>query len=351
VSEFGLVNQLTNGFPEPPPVDPTRPARGTTRSIFDKDFRDGYAHNFNLNVQKQLGTNYLVELAYAGSRGRHMMAKVDPNQAQPVVGVNNSNINRPYFSINPLLTTLGQAKAIGYVDYNGLLVKFQRRFANNFSFLNSYTFGKAIDLNSDNDGTVTFLNVYDIEGYHRAVADYDVKHTFSSSWIYELPWMREKWYGGWQVNGIFFWRTGLPFNLIQTSNVASTGTQNRPNRLCDGKLSHPTIDAWFDLSCFEQTSDTTGTYGNAGRNILRGPGQVNVDMSLIKRTRVAKVDTEFRVEAFNVLNHPQFANPPESNRQIGNPQAGRISASLANPACALCGTTERQIQLAVKVQF
>ncbi|HXW07094.1 MAG TPA: carboxypeptidase regulatory-like domain-containing protein [Vicinamibacterales bacterium] len=346
-TEFGLTNQLSDGFPPPPGVDPSRPAQGTTRSIFDINFRDGYAHNFNINVQRQLGTNYMVEAAYAGSRGRDMMAKLDPNQAPPIVGVSNSNINRPYFTINPALTTLGQAASIGWVDYNGLLLKFQRRFANNFSFLNSYTLGKSIDINSDNDGTVSFTNVYDLD-YNRGPSDYDVRHTFSSSWIYELPLYRERWYGGWQVNGILFLRSGLPFTVTQTQNVLSTGTGNRPNRICDGKLENPTIDRWFDTSCFVPPADATGTYGDSGRNILRGPGQFNIDMSLIKRTRFGRINTEIRVEAFNLLNHPQFGQP---NGQIGNASVGRITAMLANPACALCGTTERQIQIAAKATF
>jgi hypothetical protein len=348
-SATGTNLQLSSGLPPPPGVDPNRPASGTTRSIFDPNFRDGYAHNFNLNVQRALGANYLVEVAYAGSRSRQLMAKVNPNQAPPVVGVRDSNVNRPFAQLAPALRNIGQAASIGYVDYNGLLVKFQRRFANNFSFLNAYTWGKAIDINSDNDGDVSFTNVYDIENYHRGPADYDVTHTLSSSWIYELPWARDKWYGGWQGNGILYMRTGLPFTVTQTQGVLSTGTGNRPNRICSGRLDNPTIDRWFDTSCFVPPSDTTGTYGDSGRNILRGPGQFNIDASLIKNTRIGRFQTEFRFEAFNVLNHPQFAVRPNST--IGNAAVGTISSMLPNAACALCGTTERQIQLGVKVKF
>jgi hypothetical protein len=120
--------------------------------------------------------------------------------------------------------------------------------------------------------------------------------------------------------------------------------------VCDGTLDNPTIDMWFDLSCFVPPTDTTATYGDSGRNILRGPGQFNIDMSLIKRTRIGRFNTEIRIEAFNVLNHPQFNFQP-NNRQIGNAAVGRITTMLANPACALCGTTERQIQIAAKVTF
>ena len=208
-------------------MDPSRPASGTTRSIFDINFRDAYARQWNINVQRSLARNYMVEVAVVGSQGRQMLLKGDPNQAPPVVGVSDSNVNRPYATLAPALRTIGQVQSRGTLDYNALLVKFQRRFANNFSFLNAYTYGKAIDLNSDNDGLVTLTNVYD-PGYNRGPADYDITHTFSSNWIYELPWASGKVYGGWQVSGILTLRGGLPLTVTQTQGVLSTGTGNRP---------------------------------------------------------------------------------------------------------------------------
>ena len=344
---YGANLLLRDGLPPPPGVDPTRPAAGTTRSIFDINFRDAYARQWNVNVQRSFGTNYLTEVAYVGSQGRQMMMKGDPNQAPPVVGVSDANVNRPYATISPALRLIGQAQSLGTLDYNAFQMKFQRRFADHFSFLNSYTFGKSTDLNSDNDGTVTLTNVYDPE-YNRGPSDYDITHTLSSSWIYELPWAREHVYGGWQVSGILYLRSGLPLTVTQTQGVQSTGTGNRPNRICDGRLDNPTIDRWFDTSCFVSPTDVTGTYGDAGRGILRGPGQFNIDASLIKNTRIGRFNTEIRIEAFNLFNNPQFANP---NTTIGNAAVGTISAMLSNPSCSLCGTIERQMQLGVKVRF
>jgi hypothetical protein len=345
-SAYGTNLPLATGFPT---IDPTKPPAGNTRSIFDIDFRDAYAYNYNVNVQRGLGTNYVVEVAYAGSRGRQMVLKVDINQAPPILGVNDANVNRPYITLAPAVRSLSQSQSIGKLDHNALLVKFQRRFANNFSFLNSYTFGHSTDYASDNEAGIA--NTYDL-GYNHASADYDVRHTFSSSWIYELPWAREKYYGGWQINGIFFLRSGLPFTVVQAQNVLSTGTQNRPNRICDGSIDNPTVDKWFDTSCFVAPTDTTGTFGNAGRNILLGPGQFNIDASLIKRTKFGRVDTEIRVEAFNLLNHPQFANPVNnSGNQLGNAAFGTITQMLSNPACSLCGTIERQVQIGLKMRF
>jgi len=338
---------LKDGLPPPPGVDPNRPAAGNTRSIFDINFRDAYARQWNLNAQRSIASNYMVEVAYVGSQGRQMILKGDPNQAPPVVGVTDANVNRPYARISPALRTIGQVQSKGTLDYHALLVKVQRRFANNFSFLNSYTYGKAIDLNSDNDGNVTLTNVYN-PPYNRGPSDYDITHTFSSSWIYELPWAREKLYGGWQVSGIMLIRGGLPLTVTTAAGVQSTGTGNRPNRVCDGNISNRTIDRWFDTACFVPTADITGTYGDSGRGVIRGPGSFNIDASLIKNTKIGRYATEIRVEAFNLLNHPQFANP---NTSIGNAAVGTISAMLSNPSCSLCGTVERQVQLGVKVKF
>ena len=119
-------------------------------------------------MQRSLGTNYMVEVAYVGSQGRQMLLKGDPNQAPPVVGVTDSNVNRPMPRSRRRCARSARSQSTGTLDYNALLVKFQRRFANNFSFLNSYTYGKAIDLNSDNDGTVTLTNVYDPQLQPRA---------------------------------------------------------------------------------------------------------------------------------------------------------------------------------------
>ena len=350
VSSTGVNVLVKDGLPTPTGVDPSKPPTGNTRSIFDPGFRDGYARNWNINVQKAIGTNYMVEAAYVGSQSRHMVVKVDINQAPAVVGVSDANVNRPFITITPGMRSMSQSQSIGDIDYSGLLLKFQRRFANHFSFLNSYTFGKTMDIASDNEAGLT--NNYDVIGYHHARSDYDVRHTFSSSVIYEVPWARERIYGGWQVNGIVYLRSGLPFTVNQAQGVRSTGTGNRPNRICDGKLDNPTVEKWFDTSCFVAPTDTTATYGDAGRNILEGPGQFNIDASLIKNTRIGRINTEIRIEAFNLLNHPQFANPVNNiGNQLGNASFGQLTQMLSNPSCSLCGTIERQVQIGLKMRF
>ncbi len=353
-SAFGTNLKVSDGLPPPTGVNPNLLPAGSTRSTFDRDFRDAYSTNFNVNVQQQLGRNYMLEVSYVGSRARQMLLKTNENQAPPVLGVTNANVNRPFIALDPALGDLGTVTSTGFLNYNGLLVKFQRRFANGFSFMNSYTYGLVTDLSSDNDGGVALVNTYD-PGYNRGPADYDVKHTFVSNFVYALPFGKASKIGGWQVAGILYARTGRALNITQSQAVLSTGTNSgqqasqRPNRLADNiKNPDQTIDHWFDPAAFQIVPETTATFGTAGRNIARGPGYFNIDLNLIKVTKFGRFEHELRAEVFNVLNHPAFADP---NTTFGNSAFGTTPAMLANPACALCGTTERQIQLSMKLKF
>ena len=121
---FGTNLKVSDGLPPPPGVDPNRVPAGATRSTFDVNFRDAYSTNFNFNVQRQLGHNYMLEIAYAGSRARQMLLKTNENQAPATLGVTNPNVNRPFFKIDPALGDLGTVTSNGFLNYNGLLVKF-----------------------------------------------------------------------------------------------------------------------------------------------------------------------------------------------------------------------------------
>ena len=181
---FLLAQTLTNPSPFVPSLEllqlratpPTPLTGGNSRSSFDPNFRDGYAQQWNVNVQRQLGANYMVEVGYVGSRGRQLVVLVDVNQAPAQLGVTNSNVNRPFFRVNPALASVAQSQSRGTLDYHALQARFVRRFSGGLSVQTSYTFGKAIDLDSDTDG-VSASRMRTTSRYNRGPANYDVSGT------------------------------------------------------------------------------------------------------------------------------------------------------------------------------
>ena len=171
-TSYGVNLLLKDGLPPPPGVDPEPAGRRARRDRSSTSTSVTPTRGSGTSTcQRSLGNNYMVETAYVGSQGRQMVIKVDINQAPPVVGVTDANVNRPFIKLAPAVRSLSQSQSIGKLDYNGLLIKFQRRFANNFSFLNSYTFGKSMDYASDNESGIT--NIYDLQ-YNRGPSDYDI---------------------------------------------------------------------------------------------------------------------------------------------------------------------------------
>ena len=275
-------------------------------------------------------------------RAASMLLKVNPNQAPPIVGVTDANVNRPFITrrVAPALRTIGQVQSGARSTTTACSLKFQRRFANNFSFMNSYTFGQSMDFNSDNDGDVTLTNVYDIE-YNRGLSDYDVSHTFSTN------------AGSTSSHGRATSGTaaGSSSGILLPARRRAADDHADPGRAVDGNRqpAQPRVrrpagqpddrpaGSTRRASC--RRPDITGTYGDSGRGILRGPGSFNIDTSnLIKNTKIGRFNTEIRIEAFNVLNHPQFCEP-EHARSTTRPAArsrrcwpARTARSAARPS-------------------
>ena len=130
--------------------------------------------------------------------------------------------------------------------------------------------------------------------------------------------------------------------------MQSTGTGNRPNRICDGRLDNPTIDRWFDTSCFVPPTDLTGTYGDSGRGIIRGPGSFNIDASLIKNTQDRPLSDRGPVRGVQPAESPAVRQPEHHAGQRGVRQ---ISTDALEPVVLAVRQVERQVQLGVKVRF
>ena len=172
----------------------------------------------------------------------------------------------------------------------------------------------------------------------RADSIIDIRQRLTVSYLYEFPFFKSnRSLGGWQTNGILAAQTGLPFSPVLQTSTTNTGTASRPN--ISSPVTYPgTLQQWFSVGSY--SIPTQYTYGNAGRDTLRGPHRTNLDLSLFKNFVIREQTRfEFRAEAFNVLNDPQFGLP---NPNIGNGQAGTITSIVGNP---------RQLQMGLRFQF
>jgi hypothetical protein len=214
------------------------------------------------------------------------------------------------------------------------------------SMLVGYTWAHAIDnVATEFGGGVGTPQDIRCRSCERGNANFDMRHRFTISYTYALPFFRsQKGFtrlalGGWQFNGITTMQTGLPYTpSLLTANTNGAGGSRPDSTGVSPVISNPTLSRWFDPTAF--SSPTTIRFGNAGRNILFGPGRVNFDLSMFKDFAYSdRFKVQFRTEAFNLFNTPQFGLP---NASIGAPNAGTITSTVGNP---------RQLQLALRVQF
>jgi len=346
-----VTRRVSDGFPTIPPLDLTL-ADNPSGSVIgvDPNYRPGYAQQFNLTVEHELPWSLLLKTSYVGNLGRHLDTTFNLNQAVPGSGpVNN---RRPFFAVRPALADVTWAVSDGTASYHALQFSATKRLMHGLSGLLSYTWGHSIDTVGQSfgggaDGPLP-------QDPRNRLADrgnspFDIRHRLTIAWNYALPfgeghrWLSgggpaEYVLGGWQVNGINSFQTGLPFTPTLNATTVNTGTGSRPDRIGDGTLSNPTVDRWFDTSAF--ATPAAFTYGNSGRNILYGPGRVNFDFSLFKEFGIKEGSRlQFRAECFNVFNTPQFDLP---NAAIGAGNAGTITGIVGTP---------RQIQFGAKVIF
>jgi hypothetical protein len=322
-----------------------------------RDLRTGYMQHWNFNVERQLGTSSVIELAYVGSKGTKLLTARDINQPQPSVlppGLPFVPRPAPRFDDIDLLESRANS------NYNALQARFQQRLSRGFSALVSYTWSKSIDDASNffsSAGDPNFpQNSYNVAA-ERGRSNFDVSHRLSASYSYALPFGKGRQYladdgwlstvlSGWETFGIVTLQSGRPFTVALLSEIDNSGTgrsilgfgaNDRPNLIGNPELSNATTLQWFNTAAFAFSAP--GTFGNAGRNILEGPGFQNVNASLVKNTALTeRVNLQFRAEIFNLFNHPNFNLP---DNFLGSPTFGRIT-SARDP---------RHIQFGLKLLF
>ena len=313
----------------------------------------------SLSVQTQLSNDWALEVAYIGNKGQHedFLHKTF-NQAKPGVGA--LQPRRPWPDFNQMKFDTYD----GNSNYNAMTVKVTKRYSNGLSGLIGYTFAKYMDLNggtadgSDINGAQDDNNL--LAEY--ALADTNVAHRLVMSGVYQLPFgkghqllsrgsLENAVFGGWRTSGIIAAQTGFPFTVTSSKDFSNTNSNApRPDRTCSG-TGAKTLNAWFNPSCFNTTAlqqalaAGSPRFGESGRNILTGPGLVDVDLSLAKRFTIGeKVNSEFRADVFNLFNHPSFSSP---NAKIGTSTAGVISSTVPSGATGY----SRELQLSLRVSF
>jgi hypothetical protein len=337
--------KLSNGFPAGI-LDPRNVTNPSAVGV-SEDSAQPVVYQWNLTAQHELPGQTVFSVAYVGSSSRDLKFNNDINAPAPGAGAVNPRRPFPTFGAITYFTPQGRA------SYHSLQAKAERRFSKGFSLLSSYTLSHAIDNTQDLEdvrGPLTPQNPRDIAA-EKASAGIDVRHRSITSVIYDLPLGRKDGWlgghalsrallGGWQLGGIFVAQTGFPMTPIVNPNPANTTTTARPDRLRDGNLSRGerTIDRWYDVSAFQPAAQFT--FGNSGRNVLRAPGLVNLDLLVGRNFAFSeRKRLELRGEFFNATNSVHFGQP---GLNIRSAQAGRITATQM---------PNRQIQLGLRFAF
>lgn len=338
---FVPLQQYLLSLSDPFPASYPFPLPSSATAI-QRDLKTPYVQHWNVNVQKEWGPGRLFEIGYVGSKGTKLISARDINQPRPS--------NAPsYLRPNPFFDDITSIESRGNSNYHSLQTRFQQRLTAGLSALASYTFGKSIDDASSffpSSGDPNFPQDSANIRAERARSNFDIRHRLSLSYSYELPLGQNRWLRGWQTNGTWAFNTGRPFTvaLLQELDNSNTGrsalgfgANDRPNVTGNPNLDDPSATKWFNTAAFSVPA--RGNFGNAGRNIVEGPGFATVNASLLKNTALTeRVTLQLRIEAFNLLNTTNYNQP---DNYVGSPSFGSI----------LSAGSPRRLQLGAKFLF
>ncbi len=346
--------------------------RPSTVFALDPEARPPSVQNWNVSVQRSFLNRYVAEVRYVGARGRDLPRNVEANPAVFGPGATAQNADRrrvyagcPADGSACALSTVAMLESVARSSYQAAQVSLSRRFGGAVAFNVSYWYSQSFDhlsamnlsgaaarpLAGEND---LAQNPFDLEA-EWGPSLFDARHRFVASASWMLPSLASAAspvrvvLGGWQLNAIATHNSGTPFTVSDSANVALQANSppisgfpaSRPNLAGDPNQGPHTVDAWISRSAFERLNVQTqaGQFGNAGRNIVRGPAYTNLDLALVRDFSL-KGDTrlQVRAEMFNVTNHVNLGLPVAD---LNSPNFGRI----------LSAGSARLMQFAVKLLF
>ena len=313
------------------------------------NYRNANVQSWNFNIQQQLGGDYILTASYVGSKGTAL--NLARNYNQPVNGV------RPYRALSatsPIspgapLGNITVNESIGNSSYQAFWLTMQKNFSHGLQFTGSYTWAKSIDLNSRNFQGIVVQDSYNVQN-DRGLSDFDARHRFVLSGVYELPFHGNRLVQGWKISLIETLQTGNPVNL-RTTNTSFTGLQTlRPSVAAPVATGY--TPAYNGSESFvgylqpNQFSSQIIQFGNLGRNVIIGPGFSNLDLALVKDTFInERMKIQFRADAFDLLNQVNFGQP---NFTVGSTTFGLINSTRFPTGDS---GSSRQLQLALKFIF
>lgn len=333
------VTQLSsNGSSLPYIAATTNPAGYNGQAVSYNQYQTPVAkiYQWNLALQRQVAGNMMFDLAYVGSHGLDLPFQTDINQVPQNLLAPNDSVSRPY----PIYQAISGSTNNAISNYSSLQLQVQKRMSRGFSFNANYTWSHFLDEMDSSGwgsrgGTQTYQNAHR-PGANYGPSNFDIRHMFKGSAIYELPFGRDRLFlnhnglldaalGGWQASGTFVVQTGNPFTPVMSSSTASYALAGSwfPNQTGNPAAASRSIDQWFNTSAYAQP--TPGTFGSVHRNSLYGPGLSLISFSLGKTfSLVENVKFQVRADAVNIVNHPSWGTPDNS---IGPGHNGVISTT------------------------
>ena len=313
----------------------------------------GYIQSWNLVGERTLPGEITASIGYVGSASERGFAFLDVNASQ-IPG--SGDEGRPLFAEFGRTTPTREWDGRTHSIYHALQASLNRRFRDGLLLKGAYTWSKAIDEAPYSDWTEYRYNAAIVFDRNRALADHDIPHNFQMAAVYELPFGKEKkWateglrsaiFGGWQLNGVFAAYAGRPFNLTASgSSLNMPGNQQTPDQISDDVEVFGNVGddgTYFDTTAFARVTEVR--FGDVGRNSMRGPGVINLDLGLFRSFKIRTSELQFRLEAFNATNTPHFANP---NGNVNSANFGRVLATQSADAMG----RSRQFRVGVRMTF
>lgn len=350
VTAIGALGTSFNGTPST--ISP---------AMVNPNFTNASVQSWNLNVQQQIGRDTAFMIGYFGSKGTHLEIDRNINQlinfGQPNTPASH---NVPFFQLagtSPILPgvrlgNITERDSNSNSNYNALWITATKRMSHGFQFNASYTLSHSLDdVSRNNNGVIVQDSTNINSGYGNS--DFDARHRFVINGIYDLPFKGHRAVEGWEFATIFSAQSGNPFTVVVPSaTLNGVGNTVVPIVIGPIPVTGNSLGQWIasnggSFAGFFKIPTTSG--GNLGRNSIYGPGFTDLDLAVVKNTKISEsVKVQFRTDVFDILNHPNYGQPGRVLNAINSTSFGVITSTRFPTGDS---GSSRQMQMALKLIF